>query len=180
MKALLLVSAVLALVGCSTPGLKRSARTITATSAVVAGAPLAPVVGGYHLISGDIRKHREKTEALKLKLDPIYAARWEKIIVRDPVADAQLVANEGCQLLFPSIPDGSIFPDDLGSNSNISPYKSDTYKFLEALMSDDKLHTESENDGIYYFGGEYSTFLRVGGRYKAQFNKAMLQFRKSQ
>ena len=106
------------------------------------------------------------------------------IQARDPIADAQTVFAEGCELLLPSVPDGMIFPgyfDPRGgapavsSTNPVASSKSPTYRFLEQLMDKDKLHIESEQLGVSYSGLAYTAFLRAGWSYMERFNREIVR-----
>jgi hypothetical protein len=173
-----------ALAGCSSTDVKQTAGGVATVSALVVALPLVPVAEGYHFLSGDIRELKAKVAALKVKLDPVYEERLRMIEARDPVADARSVVSEGCELLLPSIPDGRVFPGyfdprmgvpaSSASTPVVSP-KSPTYRFLEELMDKDKLHTESEHQGVSYSGKAYTAFLKAGWRYKERFNREIVR-----
>ena len=161
--------------------MKQTAGGVATVSALVAALPLVPVAEGYHFLKGDIRELKQNVAALKVKLDPVYEERVRMIEGRDPVADAQTVLGEGCELLLPSVPDGVIFPgyfDPRAGAPSAQPSrspKSPTYRFLEELMDKDRLHSESEQLGVSYSGRPYTAFLRAGAHYKERFNREMVR-----
>jgi hypothetical protein len=158
---------------------QQTAGAATFGIAVIALIPVAPLIEGYHAVSGEEQREKRSREAWRALFDPVYRQRIAMIESRDPVADAKIVFEEVGLALLTSHPEGLYYP---GLNSRVDMLppresnlaavaKSRLANFLSQLMSKDPNHPPSGRTG--YQSQVYNDFIRSCGRYMETFNRAM-------
>ncbi|MBI2814948.1 MAG: hypothetical protein HYX71_11760 [Opitutae bacterium] len=182
MKVSHLITALLACAvgGCmSKQDAQQTAGAAAFSVAVIALIPVAPLIEGYHAVSGEQQKEQRSRDEWRAIFDPVYRKRIAMLKSRDPVGDAGIVFEEAGLTFLTSHPEGIYYPG-LNSRTDILPplesnlaavAKSQLASFLAQLMSNDPSHPPSSRTG--YESQVYYDFIRAGGYYMEQFNRAM-------
>jgi hypothetical protein len=147
--------------------------------AVIALIPVAPLIEGYHAVSGEQKKKQKSRAEWRAIFDPVYQERSAMIESRDPMADASTVFEQAGPAFLTSHPEGLYYPG-LNSRMDILPplksnlaavAKSQLASFLSQLISQDPSHPPSSRTG--YESEIYFDFIRSRGRYMEMFNRTM-------
>ena len=167
------------LASCASPQAQQNAAGLATVSAMAVALPLIPVAKSYLAIVGDSGKDRR--DALRARLDPVYEARTVMIDQRDPLRDVKTILQSGIKALLPSVPDGIVFPGLEKPGYDFSAFahnaevvnRVELLAYLQTLMAKDPADNPQENGGLTYMGPTALRFQEATWRYKTAFNQAM-------